>query len=273
MLNVAEAATLAALPKAPDTYNPRKHPDKAVQRRNLVIDEMRDAGYLTAPEAESWKAYPLTLSSRSDYQGLAEYFVEYVRQLMQAKFGNDLYKEGYRIYTTLDLDAQQAAVNALEAQLEKIESNAVTGVGKFTHVSYRDYMDKRLGRRSGACRDAVPAGRGAGARGEDRQHPGHGRRPRLRRLEIQPDDAGDAAARLELQADRVQRGDPVGRVVRRDRARRAHLGADAVRPAAVGTEELRGPLQRLDADHPPGALGVEEQHCGAGGLSGSASTP
>ena len=71
VLNVAEAATLAALPKAPETYNPRKHKDKAVQRRNLVIDQMRDAGYLTGPEAESWKAYPLTLSSRSDYQGLA----------------------------------------------------------------------------------------------------------------------------------------------------------------------------------------------------------
>jgi penicillin-binding protein 1A len=143
VLNVAEAATLAALPKAPDTYNPRKHKDKAVQRRNLVIDEMRDAGYLTAPEAESWKAYPLTLSSRSDYQGLAEYFVEYVRQLMQAKYGSDLYKDGYRIYTTLDLDAQQAAVNALESQLEKIEANGVSGVGKFTHVSYRAYMEKR----------------------------------------------------------------------------------------------------------------------------------
>ncbi|MGH7524602.1 MAG: transglycosylase domain-containing protein, partial [Gemmatimonadales bacterium] len=140
VLNVAEAATLAALPKAPDTYNPRKHRDKAVQRRNLVIDEMRDAGYLTAPEAESWKAYPLTLSSRSDYQGLAEYFVEYVRQLMQAKYGNDLYKDGYRIYTTLDLDAQQAAVTALESQLEKIEANGVAGVGKFNHTTYRAYM-------------------------------------------------------------------------------------------------------------------------------------
>jgi penicillin-binding protein 1A len=143
VLNVAEAATLAALPKAPETYNPRKHKDKAVQRRNVVIDQMSEAGYLTGPEAESWKAYPLTLSSRSDYQGVAEYFVEYVRQLMQAKYGSDLYKEGYRIYTTLDLDAQQAAVNALEMQLEKIEANAVTGVGKFTHQSYRDYMNKR----------------------------------------------------------------------------------------------------------------------------------
>ncbi|HEY4099444.1 MAG TPA: PBP1A family penicillin-binding protein [Gemmatimonadales bacterium] len=142
-LNVAEAATLAALPKAPDTYNPRKHPRNAVFRRNLVIDLMAEAGNLTGQEAEAWKNYPLTLSSRSDYQSVAEYFVEYVRQIMQAKFGGDLYKDGFRIYTTLDLDAQQAAVDALESQLEKIESNGITGVGKFRHQTYRQYIDRK----------------------------------------------------------------------------------------------------------------------------------
>ncbi|MGH7584495.1 MAG: transglycosylase domain-containing protein, partial [Gemmatimonadales bacterium] len=142
-LNVAEAATLAALPKAPETYNPRKHPRAAVLRRNTVIDLMRDEGYINADEAESWKAYPLTLSPHSDYVGLAEYFVEYVRQLMQAKYGNDLYKDGLRIYTTLDLDAQQAAVNAVDDQLDSIESNRISGVGKFNHQTYRQYMDKK----------------------------------------------------------------------------------------------------------------------------------
>ncbi|MGH7592299.1 MAG: penicillin-binding protein 1A [Gemmatimonadales bacterium] len=143
VLNVAEAAMLARLPKAPETYNPRKHPRRAVEGRNLVIDQMRDAGYLTGPEAESWKAYPLSLSQRSDYKDGAEYFVEYVRQQMQARYGPDLYKAGYRIHTTLDLDAQQAAVNALQAQLDKIESNGISGVGKFTYQTYRAYMDKK----------------------------------------------------------------------------------------------------------------------------------
>ena len=55
---------------------------------------------------------------------MAEYFVEYVRQQLDARFGSDLYRSGYRIYTTLDLDTQQAAERALEARLEAIESGA-----------------------------------------------------------------------------------------------------------------------------------------------------
>jgi penicillin-binding protein 1A len=137
-LNVAEAATLAAIPKAPSRYNPRKNPNLSIQRRNTVLNLLRDNGLLTADETERWKAYPLLLSSRSDFSGVAEYFVEYVRQQLDARFGSDLYRSGYRIYTTLDLDMQQAAERALEARLEAIESGAD---GKFTYPSYRQYMD------------------------------------------------------------------------------------------------------------------------------------
>src|SRR5438874_5743407 len=56
-LNVAEAATLAALPKAPGTYNPRTHPDRAVRRRNAVLNLMRDQGFLSPEDDEFWKAY------------------------------------------------------------------------------------------------------------------------------------------------------------------------------------------------------------------------
>src|SRR5512143_3721036 len=102
-LNVAEAATLAAIPKAPSRYNPRRNAMLNVQRRNTVINLLRDDGELSDRDAARWKAYPLLLSSRSDYSGVAEYFVEYVRQQLDARFGSDLYKSGYRIYTTLDL--------------------------------------------------------------------------------------------------------------------------------------------------------------------------
>ncbi len=139
-LNVAEAATLAAIPKAPSRYNPRKNPNLSIQRRNTVLNLLRDNGLLTADETERWKAYPLLLSSRSDFSGVAEYFVEYVRQQLDARFGSDLYRSGYRIYTTLDLDMQQAAERALEARLEAIESGAD---GKFAYPSYRQYMDSK----------------------------------------------------------------------------------------------------------------------------------
>jgi penicillin-binding protein 1A len=139
-LNVAEAATLAAIPKAPSRYNPRRNPNLTIQRRNTILNLLRDNGLLSADDAERWKAYPLLLSSHSDFSGVAEYFVEYVRQQLDARFGSDLYKSGYRIYTTLDLDTQQAAERALEARLEAIENGAD---GKFTWPTYRQYLDSR----------------------------------------------------------------------------------------------------------------------------------
>ncbi|HEU4648668.1 MAG TPA: PBP1A family penicillin-binding protein [Gemmatimonadales bacterium] len=139
-LSLPEAATLAAIPKAPATYNPRRHPNANIQRRNTVINLLRDDGQITVAEAERWKAYPLLLSSRSDYSGVAQYFVEYVRQQLDARFGPDLYRSGLRIYTTLDLDMQQTVERALEARLEAIEGGTD---GKFTYPTYRQFLDSR----------------------------------------------------------------------------------------------------------------------------------
>ena len=141
-LNIAEAATLAAIPKAPTTYNPRRSPARSVQRRNLVIGLMRDEGLISDEEAERWRAFPLLLSSRSDFSGTAEYFVEYVRQQLQARFGEDLYRKGLRIYTTLDLDMQQAAERSLEGQLSAIEAGGPR-YGKYSHRTYAQYLERR----------------------------------------------------------------------------------------------------------------------------------
>jgi len=139
-LNVAEAATLAAMPKAPSRYNPRRHPARAIQRRNLILNLLAEQGSITRQEAERWKAYPLLLSSRDDYSGVAEYFVEYIRQQLDARFGPRLYTDGLRIYTTLDLEVQQAAERALESQLSSIESGAY---GPYKHLTYADYLEKK----------------------------------------------------------------------------------------------------------------------------------
>jgi len=141
-LTVPEAALLAAIPKAPNRYNPRRFPARAVQRRNLVLELMRQQGYLTAAEAEEAAAYPLTLSARQDYGDVAPYFVEWIREQLDARFGRDLYEKGYRIYTTLDLDMQQAAERTLEAQLEAVEGGAY---GRFPHKTYAQYMAAATG--------------------------------------------------------------------------------------------------------------------------------
>src|SRR3989441_2072114 len=141
-LNVAEAATLAALPKLPAFYNPRTHPERAVRRRNVVLGLMRDQGFLTPEEAELWQAYPLVLTTnRTNYGDVAPYFVEWLRQQLDARFGRDLYEGGLRIYTTLDLDMQEAAERALRAQLDAIEAGDYTNGKPPGKVSYHEYIE------------------------------------------------------------------------------------------------------------------------------------
>src|SRR5213594_442974 len=142
-LNVAEAATLAALPKAPGNYNPRTHPDRAVLRRNVILNLMRDQGFLSPEDAEFWKAYPLVLTTRrTSYGDVAPYFVEWLRtSFLEPRFGRDLYEKGLRIYTTLDLDMQEAAERALQSQLDEIEAGVYSN-GKFEgRLTYRDYIE------------------------------------------------------------------------------------------------------------------------------------
>ncbi len=150
-LNVAEAATLAAMPKLPAVYNPRTHPDRSVRRRNVVLNLMRDQGYITPEDAEYWKAYPLVLTSRrTSYGDVAPYFVEWLRSsFLEPRFGRDLYEKGLRIYTTLDLDMQEAAERALQSQLDEIEAGAYSANGKFEGQghTYREYLEQ--GRTSG----------------------------------------------------------------------------------------------------------------------------
>ena len=129
-LNLAEAATLAALPKAPARYNPRRFPERAIQRRNTVIEVMRLNGAISDADASLAKAYPLRLGSKAESGEVAPYFIEWVRQQLDEKFGARLYEQGLRVYTTLDLDMQSAAERALENQIRAIEGGKY---GRFPH--------------------------------------------------------------------------------------------------------------------------------------------
>jgi len=113
-LNLAEAATLAALPKAPARYNPVRFPERAIQRRNTVLGLMQSAGYISEADKSRAQAYPLQLASRTVTGETAPYFVEWVRQQLDAQFGKQLYEQGLRVFTTLDLDMQGAAERAIE---------------------------------------------------------------------------------------------------------------------------------------------------------------
>jgi len=136
-VNLAEAAMLAALPKAPERYNPRRYPDRAIQRRNTIIGLMRNENAVTESDARLAQAYPLDLARRSDAGELAPYFVEWVRQQLEEQFGEKLYTEGYKIFTTLDIDIQQAAERNLERQLRAIETGKY---GAWKHLTFEEYI-------------------------------------------------------------------------------------------------------------------------------------
>jgi penicillin-binding protein 1A len=136
-LNLAEAATLAALPKAPERYNPRRFADRAVQRRNTIVELMRREGVVSDSDAALARAFPLALARRSESGELAPYFVEWVRQRLDEQFGQSLYRDGLKVYTTLDFDVQSAAERALERQIRAIEDGKY---GPFKHTTFEQYV-------------------------------------------------------------------------------------------------------------------------------------
>lgn len=112
-LKLEEAALLAGLPKAPVSYSPINYPDRALKRRNLVINNMLEDGKITAEEAGRAKATSLHLNIQPDTSP-APYFVEEVRRYLEKKYGADqVHEGGLRVYTSLDLDLQKAANQAV----------------------------------------------------------------------------------------------------------------------------------------------------------------
>jgi penicillin-binding protein 1A len=113
-LTLPEAALLAALPKGPESYSPVRFPERALRRRNLVLDEMLSDHKITAAEAAAAKAAPLGLNLEAPSNTEAPYFVEEVRRQLESEYGTDeVHGAGLRVYTTLDLDLQHAAEKAV----------------------------------------------------------------------------------------------------------------------------------------------------------------
>jgi penicillin-binding protein 1A len=123
-LTLAEAAYLAALPKAPTNLHPFRQRDRAVERRNYVIDRMVEDKYISAPEAEKARKEPLNVTPRPTgaHVFAAEYFAEEVRRDLFEKYGEKkLYEGGLSVRTTLDPKLQVMARKALTAGLVKFD--------------------------------------------------------------------------------------------------------------------------------------------------------
>ncbi|MES2391978.1 MAG: PBP1A family penicillin-binding protein [Acidobacteriota bacterium] len=113
-LTLPEAALLAALPKGAEYYSPVRYPERALKRRNLVIDEMLQDHKISKIEGEAAKVAPLGLHLEAPANTEAPYFVEEVRRQLEREYGADeAHGAGLRIYTTLDLDLQRVANKAV----------------------------------------------------------------------------------------------------------------------------------------------------------------
>lgn len=133
-LTLAEAATLAALPRAPSRLNPRVNPTLAREERGVVLDRMLEQGLIDADAHEAAKEEELALRrGDSDLDESAPYFIEAVRQTLEEQLGDAIYTRGYRIHTTLDVGVQSVLEEELAQQARAIESGRYGG---YPHPSY-----------------------------------------------------------------------------------------------------------------------------------------
>lgn len=151
-LTLEEAALLAGLPKGPVVYSPINHPDRAQKRRNLVINALLEDGKITAAQASDARSAPIALHLAHDPNSLAPYFVEEIRRYLEAKYGTDqVHEGGLKVYTSLDVDLQRTANEAVLDGLAAYErrhgwkghlENVLADGGVLEKYSHPDWDDE-----------------------------------------------------------------------------------------------------------------------------------
>ena len=118
-LNIAESALLASMPKAPSVYSPFKNPDKARERRSIVLRQMLENKFITESQYSDANAWPVpAVPHFRKYD--APYFVETLRQQLEPEYGNALYTGGFKIISTLDSRMQQIAEEAVRSGITSL---------------------------------------------------------------------------------------------------------------------------------------------------------
>lgn len=156
-LTLAEAATLAGMIQSPGHYSPLRNPEAARARRNIVLEAMQETGAITREQKEAAFAEAVDATSRVDLDNsLAPYFVDYVQRVAETS-------EGRRVYTTIDLELQDLAEQALKKQLERFKDQekkpqaALVALDPHTGnvlamIGGRDYATSQLNRATDARR-------------------------------------------------------------------------------------------------------------------------
>jgi penicillin-binding protein 1A len=124
-LTLPEAALLAGIPQNAPRLSPVSHPDRALARRNHVLERMAEEKYISGEEAAAAQRAPLGLHLRKEPPSIAPHFLEEVRKYLEREYGSQrIYQGGLRVYTTLDPQMQRAAVRALRDGLRTLDRRA-----------------------------------------------------------------------------------------------------------------------------------------------------
>jgi penicillin-binding protein 1B len=144
-LTPAEAALIAGIIQAPSYLSPYRHPERALERRNLVLDTMVETHTLTQADAEKAKATPLKLAPPNVEASDAPYFVDLLRETLISKLDErQMNDQGYRIYSTIDPDLQKAAAAAVETGIKLVDDQVTKLRTKRTKVGKNKYETKVL---------------------------------------------------------------------------------------------------------------------------------
>ena len=142
-ISLPEAALLAGLVQAPSYLSPYRHPERALDRRNLVLDSMVETHSIPQDQAEKAKATPLKLAPPNVEASDAPYFVDLVRDTLISKLNErEVNEQSYRIYTTVDPDLQKAAAEAVDVGMKLVDEQVLKRRTKRIKIGKGKYETK-----------------------------------------------------------------------------------------------------------------------------------
>ena len=149
LLSVDESALLVGLLPSPASYSPIRHPDRARKRRNTVLRLMRDQGYISHNEHAQYRATTLEAVNELPIRGKAPYFTEYVRRLLEKEdeaLDINIYRDGLKIYTTLDsrlqAQAEEVVLEAIKKSQSKLNSRIMNNQEEFELLGHLTIYDE-----------------------------------------------------------------------------------------------------------------------------------
>jgi penicillin-binding protein 1B len=142
-ITLPEAALIAGLIQAPSFLSPYRHPERALERRNLVLDSMVDTHAITRDQADKAKAIPLKLAPPNVEASDAPYFVDLLRETLISKLDErQMNDQSYRIYTTVDPELQRVAAAAVETGMKQVDEQVTKLRTKRTRIAKGKYETK-----------------------------------------------------------------------------------------------------------------------------------